>query len=402
MTKHQVEVEDPEAVETSAPVLTHRYFGAISLAKKKKSQLRKLFSLLTSLSMVLGTGAGMGGWVFRDSSLVSSVVAQVRKWVPDGLSPLEARPERQGEPLPSSLASHTLMKSNEGVVGSANQSPPAAGDTISIASFNIQVFGTSKMKKPKVMEVIVKIIRRFDLVAIQELRSKDDALIPKFVQMINADGSQYHYVVGPRLGRSSSKEQYVFVYDTRRIEMESKSVLTISDPTDLLHREPLLTHFRVRSDDPARAFTFWLMNIHTDPDEVPTEVDALADAFASVQQQGWGEDDVIVLGDLNADENHLGKLGQLPGIQTAIQKITTNTRGNRSYDNLVFDQRATTEYLGKSGVLNMMQEFQLSEIEALKVSDHLPIWAEFSAYENANPEQMARQPNSRQAEAGRY
>ncbi|MEO2045344.1 MAG: hypothetical protein ABGX16_02080 [Pirellulales bacterium] len=144
------------------------------------------------------------------------------------------------------------------------------------------------------------------------------------------------------------------------------------------------------------------MNIHTDPDEVPTEVDALADAFSSVQQQGWGEDDVIVLGDLNADENHLGKLGQLPGIQTAIQKKTTNTRGNRSYDNLVFDQRATTEYLGKSGVLNMMQEFQLSEKEALIVSDHLPIWAEFSAYENSYPKQMARQPNSQQVGAGRY
>ncbi|MEO2045346.1 MAG: hypothetical protein ABGX16_02090 [Pirellulales bacterium] len=91
MTKHQVEVEDPEAVDTSAPMLLHQHFGAISLAKKKKSQLRKLFSLFTSLSMVLGTGAGVGGWVFRESSLVSSVVAHVQKWVPDGISPMEAR-----------------------------------------------------------------------------------------------------------------------------------------------------------------------------------------------------------------------------------------------------------------------------------------------------------------------
>lgn len=344
--------------------------------------------------MVLGTGAGVGGWAFRDSPLVSSAIAHVRGWLPDGLSPMGARPDRRSEPLNASLASHTPMSREGGMVGPANQ-PPATGDTITIASFNIQVFGTSKMRKPKVMEVIVKIIRRFDLVAIQETRSKDDSVIPKFVQMINADGSQYHYVIGPRLGRSSSKEQYVYVYNTTRIEFDPQSVLTISDPADLMHREPLLTHFKVRTADPSRAFTFWLMNIHTDPDEVPTEVDALADAFVSVQQQGWGEDDLILLGDLNADENHLGRLGKLPGIQTTIKNITTNTRGNRSYDNMVFDQRATTEYLGKSGVLNMMQEYHLSEQEALKVSDHLPIWAEFSAYENTHPAQMARQPGNR-------
>jgi hypothetical protein len=85
-------------------------------------------------------------------------------------------------------------------------------------------------------------------------------------------------------------------------------VLTVYDPADMLHREPLLTHFRVRTADPARAFTFWLMNIHTDPDEVPEEVAALADAFVSVQQQGWGEDDLILLGDLNTDEKHLARI----------------------------------------------------------------------------------------------
>ena len=91
--------------------------------------------------------------------------------------------------------------------------------------------------------------------------------------------------------------------------------------------------------DPNRGFTFWLMNVHTDPDEVKTEVDALADAFVSVQQRGWGEDDVIVLGDLNASEKQLGRLGQLPGIRPAIVQIPTNTRGDKTYDNIVIDSR---------------------------------------------------------------
>ena len=379
------------------------------MAKRSKSQLKKLFSLFTSLSMVLGTGAGVGGWAFRDSPGVASVIAHVRAWVPAITAvpnelPRAAREEPARAPNPS-LASFRPTAGQ--AVGESQrvantQQPAAAGDTITIASFNIQVFGSSKLRKPKVMEVLVQVIRRFDVVAIQEIRSKDDSIVPNFVRMINADGSQYQFAIGPRLGRSVSTEQYVFIYNTRRIEMEPRSVLTVSDPADLLHREPLLTHFRVRTADPARAFTFWLMNIHTDPDEVPEEVDALADAFVSVQQQGWGEDDLILLGDLNADENHLGRLGQLPGIQTTIKQTPTNTRGNRSYDNMVFDQRATTEYLGQAGVLNLMRQYHLAEKEALKVSDHMPIWAVFSAYENAPPGRIARQPKAGQTGNGRY
>ena len=58
---------------------------------------------------------------------------------------------------------------------------------------------------------------------------------------------------------------------------------------------------------PERAFTFTLVDIHTDPDETKTELNALADTFVGVQQNGSGEDDVILLGDLNVDENNLGK-----------------------------------------------------------------------------------------------
>src|SRR5262245_25440412 len=86
----------------------------------------------------------------------------------------------------------------------------APGDSIKIASFNIQVFGASKLKKPQVMDVLARVARRFDVVAIQEVRSTDDRIVPTFVGMINADGSHYDFVVGPRLGRTNSKEQYAF------------------------------------------------------------------------------------------------------------------------------------------------------------------------------------------------
>ena len=123
----------------------------------------------------------------------------------------------------------------------------ADGDTIRIASFNIQVFGTSKLKKPDAMDVLVKVVRRFDVVAIQEVRAKDQTVLQQFVEMINTGGMHhYDYVIGPRLGRTTSKEQYAFVFDTARIETDRESAYTVADPGDYLHREPFVASFRVR------------------------------------------------------------------------------------------------------------------------------------------------------------
>lgn len=271
-------------------------------------------------------------------------------------------------------------------------SPVAAGDTIKIASFNIQVFGTSKLNKPEVVDVLARVVRRFDVVAVQEVRSTDQSVVPRFVERINAEGARYGHVIGPRLGRTSSKEQYVFIYDTSRIEVQPGSVYTVDDPEDFLHREPLVARFRVRGPPPAEAFTFSLVNIHTDPDETDTELDALDDAFVAVRRDGSGEDDVILLGDLNVDDNHLGQLGRLPSIAWVISGRPTNTRGTKSYDNLLFDRRVTMEFTGYCGVLDLMAEFGLSMEQALKVSDHLPIWAEFSVLEAREGIPIAARP----------
>ena len=273
----------------------------------------------------------------------------------------------------------------------ANAGPANPSSTITIATFNIQVFGTTKLANAQVRDILVHTIRQFDLVAIQEVRSKDDSVIPEFVKAINADGSRYDYVIGPRLGRTNSKEQYTFVFNTQRIEVARSSVVTLNDPQDLLHREPLVARFRAITNPPEAGFTFWLMDIHTDPDEVPQEVDALADAFQAVVHADPGEDDVILLGDLNADETQFGRLGKIPGITWIVPRsTTTNTRGNHTYDNLLFLEHSTTEFTGRWGVVDMRRAFNLSLEDALKVSDHLPVWAEFDARESRT--NVARRP----------
>ena len=81
-------------------------------------------------------------------------------------------------------------------------------DSIKIASFNIQIFGQSKSSKQEVMDILVQIIRDFDIVAIQEIRDAAGTAIITLKNQVNADGSSYDVIVGPRVGRSISKEQY--------------------------------------------------------------------------------------------------------------------------------------------------------------------------------------------------
>lgn len=298
-------------------------------------------------------------------------------------------------PFPTSSAQQPYQTASTG----QNVQPPpdvANGPTIRIASFNIQVFGNTKASKPYVMQELADIVNQFDIVAIQEIRSQNEYLIPNFVQLVNRSGRRFDHVVGPRLGITTSKEQYAYLFDTKKIEIDHQSIYTVSDPDGLLHREPLVATFRTRVD-PAQAFTFTLINMHTDPDIVAEEMDVLAEVYRVVRRSSRGEDDIILLGDFNANDRQLGRLGLLPGITPLIAGVSTNTRQTKQYDNIIIHGPSTTEYSGRSGVFDFMRFKNLSLQQAIQVSDHFPVWAEFSAYERdfsgrvANRSLMGRQ-----------
>jgi len=278
-----------------------------------------------------------------------------------------------------------------GITGS--QAPPPRGnDTIRIATFNIQVFGESKLNEAEVMQVIVAILKNFDLVAIQEIRSVTQDILPHLMALLNADGHRYDYAIGPRLGRTSSKEQYAFVFDTQTIEIDRHKLYTVDDPDDLLHREPLVGWFRARGPAPEQAFTFSLATIHTDPDEVDQELDVLDEVFFKVRDDPQrGEDDCVMLGDFNAKATSLRKLGKIKGLIKVVSGETpTNTRHTAQYDNILFQETATTEFTGRGGVFDFLRQYNLTEQQAERVSDHMPVWAEFSVFEGGRGPLAAR------------
>jgi deoxyribonuclease-1-like protein len=262
---------------------------------------------------------------------------------------------------------------------------PNRGDSVRVASFNIQVLGQSKMEKPKVVEMLATILAQYDVIAIQELRSKEQDVIPRLVSAVNAKGYKYDYIVGPPLGNTSSTEQYVFLFDTARIKLVPQSVYTLLDPANALHREPLVATFEVAnlpatSVSAGQPFRFTLVNLHTDPDVVKEELSVLDDVVAAIHASRF-DDDIIVLGDFNADNKQINSWGQMPQATCAIQGQPTNTREKSSYDNLVFDLRLTSEFTNKAGVHNFRKQFNLSLDQALEISDHFPVWAEFSPTE---------------------
>src|SRR3989338_426455 len=77
--------------------------------------------------------------------------------------------------------------------------------TIKLASFNIEVFGKSKREKEDVMQALTDIVSQYDIIAIQEVRDSAEETLPYFVDRINqASGKSYAFVIGPRVGRTSS------------------------------------------------------------------------------------------------------------------------------------------------------------------------------------------------------
>src|SRR5204863_2746337 len=133
---------------------------------------------------------------------------------------------------------------------------------------------------------------------------------------------------------------------------------------------------------------------HTDPDETDQELDVLDDVFFKVRDDPRrGEDDVILVGDFNAKALSMRQLGNVKGLAKVVNGETpTNTLHNAQYDNILFHETATTEHTARGGVFDFLRQYNLTLEQAKRVSDHMPVWAEFSVFEGGHPGPLASRP----------
>lgn len=252
-----------------------------------------------------------------------------------------------------------------------------APEKISIATFNIQIFGKSKLKKTAVMAELASIVRKYDLVAIQEIKDISGSVAPKFLEVINVDGAEYDYIISKRSGQNindkKSQEQYAYFYNTKTIASTDDGVLFDDSKEDYFQREPYVANFKVVGGN----FDFTIFTIHTRPKSALPEVDALKHVFSWAKNHYENEEDIIALGDFNAscnytDDDDLDEL-TIHGtgyvwVVPHVADTNFSTKSDCAYDRIVLTDSIKTDFTGNWGIDTVTNK---------KVSDHFPVWAEF-------------------------
>jgi hypothetical protein len=273
--------------------------------------------------------------------------------------------------------------------GGSPRPPTRPAGVIRVATMNLDNFDNAKAARNDIVGVTARIVSNFDVVALQDITSGEQNAVPALVDAANALGCDYDFVVGPRVGRQQQFQQFAFIYDKTRIEVDRYELYSVQDPDDLLKYEPFVAWFRVRGVDPQDAFTFSLVNMLVDPEEAPRENGITPAVFDQVRNDRRGEDDVILLGDFAMNATDLQKKVAMPSGVFIIRDAPTNPQHDRSNVNIIVDRHATVELTGRSGVFDFLRELNLSMEQAVTISNHLPVWAEFSVYEGGQPGRVA-------------
>lgn len=282
--------------------------------------------------------------------------------------------------------------SNSTPLNRANPNP-ATPRPLMIGSFNIQRFGESKSAKETVMNRLMEIAYPFDVLAIQEVVSQKEPVVQNFVEKLNAKyGAKFNYVIGPFVGRTSYVERAAYIYDTSRVKILEQPFV-LADPDDKLHREPLIARFQVREDLSTNPFSFVLINVHFDPQDGVAELDHTSDLLNALQSMFKAqEDDFLILGDFNLSPGKMfseTKFASRPEWKPVLDdRVMTNTRKDKAYDNILYHVENTSEFLRRQGSIDLTARFRISLDEALEISDHQPIWAAF-ALEESGPQNVA-------------
>jgi endonuclease/exonuclease/phosphatase family metal-dependent hydrolase len=247
---------------------------------------------------------------------------------------------------------------------------------ISLLSFNIQIFGLSKISNKEVVNVLVDIISKYDLIAIQEVRDSSGQAVVDFMKLLD---SRYSYFLGPREGRSSSKEQYWFIYDKTKLKIISQA--TYPDLLNTFERRPEAVYFEYVDG----GFDFILINKHVSPGDALKEISYIPKLFDYFYDL-FKDPDIIIVGDFNADGNYFDEsiLTQIFPVNMFSIIIdnsidTTIGLGNNTYDRIIISSSSVEDFTGKYGVYIFEDYYDFSTlgIQSKQVSDHYPVWATF-------------------------
>ncbi|KAM3826726.1 deoxyribonuclease-1-like 2 isoform 3-T4 [Vipera latastei] len=172
---------------------------------------------------------------------------------------------------------------------------------LQISAFNIRSFGDTKLSDQSVSKIIVKILSRYDLVLVQEVRDADLSAVQELLERLNrASKHSYDYAISESLGRENYKEMYLFLYRTQSFSIVNQ--YQYPNPDGTFSRPPFIVKFAASGSKNELV----LVPLHTPPNEAVAEIDALYDVYLKIIDK-WQTDNIMFLGDFNADCSYVTK-----------------------------------------------------------------------------------------------
>ena len=261
-------------------------------------------------------------------------------------------------------------------------------DVARVASFNIKVFGDTKMSNSTVVDELVDLFQSYDLVAVQEIKDIDEEVPFLFLDELNGvDGQDdvlnqtlpWKMVLSERSGLQeddkNSQEQYAYYYKPTVFRPIDNGTLYDDSVNDSFQREPFLASFMLldtNGNDTGTDMVF--VNIHTKPTLAVEEMSALGDVHAWGQTNYSDDDDYVILGDFNGDCSY-ASYNELVDLSIATENYTwlipddaDTTVGNSrcAYDRIVASSDLDGRLTGNWGIDE--------RINSGAVSDHKPVW----------------------------
>ncbi|XP_029786023.1 deoxyribonuclease-1-like 1 [Suricata suricatta] len=269
---------------------------------------------------------------------------------------------------------------------------PGGVEAFRICAFNAQRLTLTKAAREHVMDTLVRILVRCDIMMLQEVVDSTGSATSLLLRELNRldESGSYSVLSSPLLGRSTYMEKYVYVYRSHKTQVLDSYVY--KDEDDLFAREPFVAQFTF----PSKVLPHLvLVPLHASPKAVEKELNALYDVFLDVSER-WQSKDMILLGDFNADCGSLTKkrLGELvlrtqEGFQWVIpddEDTTVRASTHCAYDRIVLHGERYGSLLRSAAAFDFPRSFGLTEEEALNVSDHYPVEVELSrAVHRAQP-----------------
>lgn len=246
---------------------------------------------------------------------------------------------------------------------------------IKLCSWNLENFGRSK--HDSTIRFVAKTLKDFDLVAVVEVVAGNGGTqaVARLVDELDRTGTDWDYCVSdPTTGTPSRSERYAFLWKTSKLKRKGRAWLDQKFKNEI-EREPYLADFLFNNKEVT------VVAFHALPKEKQPEKEIQYFKFLPAEYPGKT---LVFCGDFNCPQssnvfNPLKNLSYKPALtaQKTSLKMECGAKGclASEYDNLFYDSRKIKPT--NAGVIHFYKKFS-SLKSARSVSDHLPVFLEFS------------------------